>query len=259
MTTRQATEFPEIKRSCVPTVDTEQMIEVDRLMMEDYRIDLVRMMENAGRALAHLARARFLDGDPANRAVVVMAGGGGNGGGALVAARRLAGWGANVVVGLGQDPNAMAPVPAYQLSILQRMGVQGADRVADIPLLSRAGHAADIILDGLIGYSLRGDPSGTIGELIVTANAVSAPVLSLDAPSGVDTATGAVHSPAIDATATMTLALPKAGLFSQRASDRVGELYLADISVPPVLYAEPSLDMQVAPLFARSDIVRVVE
>ncbi len=39
----------------IPWLTTEQMIEVDRAMMEDYRIDLVRMMENAGRNLAHLA------------------------------------------------------------------------------------------------------------------------------------------------------------------------------------------------------------
>ena len=36
------------------------MIEVDRAMIEDYRIELIQMMENAGRALAVVARARFL-------------------------------------------------------------------------------------------------------------------------------------------------------------------------------------------------------
>ena len=71
----------------IPWLTTEQMIEVDRAMMEDYRIDLVRMMENAGRNLAHLARARFLDGDPRGQRVVVLAGTGGNGGGALVCCR----------------------------------------------------------------------------------------------------------------------------------------------------------------------------
>jgi NAD(P)H-hydrate epimerase len=58
----------------VPYLTTSQMIEVDRAMMEDFRIDLIRMMENAGRALAHLARVRFLGGDPRGRKVVVLAG-----------------------------------------------------------------------------------------------------------------------------------------------------------------------------------------
>ncbi len=48
--------FPEVSQSDIPVIDTGQMIEVDRLMMETYRIDLARMMENAGRNLAHLAR-----------------------------------------------------------------------------------------------------------------------------------------------------------------------------------------------------------
>ncbi len=48
----------------IPWLTTEQMIEVDRAMVEDYAIELIQMMENAGRNLAHLARERFLTGDP---------------------------------------------------------------------------------------------------------------------------------------------------------------------------------------------------
>ena len=94
-----------------PFVDTAEMIEVDRAMIEDYHIELIQMMENAGRNLAHLARMRFLDGDPREMRVLVMAGSGGNGGGALAAARRLHNWGGNVTVALGQAPEAMTPVP----------------------------------------------------------------------------------------------------------------------------------------------------
>jgi len=76
-----------------PYVTTPQMVEVDRAMIEDFKIELIQMMENAGRNLAHLTRIRFLDGYPQGRRVIVLAGGGGNGGGALVAARRLHNWG----------------------------------------------------------------------------------------------------------------------------------------------------------------------
>ncbi len=82
-------------------------------------------------------------------------------------------------------------------------------------------------------------------------------MLSLDAPSGVDTTTGAVFDPAIQAAATMTLALPKEGLRSPGISGSVGDLYLADISVPPDLYLQ-SLGITVGPLFAESDLVRLV-
>jgi len=82
----------------IPYLDTEQMIEVDRAMMEDYKIELIQMMENAGRCLAALARDRFLASEPAGKRITVLAGSGGNGGGALVAARRLSNWRAKLQV-----------------------------------------------------------------------------------------------------------------------------------------------------------------
>ena len=96
-----------------------------------------------------------------------------------------------------------------------------------------------------------------MATLIRAANHHGAPVLSLDVPSGVDTSTGQVREPAIRAAATMTLALPKEGLRSQAAAAVVGELYLADVSVPPELYARPSLALSVGPIFAKDDIVRL--
>jgi hypothetical protein len=70
-----------------------------------------------------------------------------------------------------------------------------------------------------------------------------------------DTASGTVFDPVIHATA--TLALPKEGLRAPGAAPCVGELYLADISVPPSLYAEPSLGLDVGPIFAAGDILRL--
>ncbi len=241
-----------IYRGEIPYLTTEQMIEVDRAMIEDFGIELLQMMENAGRALAHLARARFLGGDPLDKRVIVMAGTGGNGGGALVCARRLHIWGARIKVLITKPDEDFAPVPARQLGILRRMGVE-----AGSPETIVRGPELDLIVDGVIGYSLKGAPRGTAGELIRWANAQHSPVLALDAPSGVDTTTGTAFDPAVVATATMTLALPKEGLRAPGVEARVGELYLADIGVPPSLYAGPTLGLQVGHIFSESDIVRL--
>ena len=40
-------------------LDTKQMIEVDRLMIEKYQIELIQMMENAGRSLAETGILRL--------------------------------------------------------------------------------------------------------------------------------------------------------------------------------------------------------
>ena len=55
------------------------MIEVDRVMVEDLKIELIQMMENAGRNLARLVLDLF---NPASASV--YAGSGGNGGGGVV-------------------------------------------------------------------------------------------------------------------------------------------------------------------------------
>lgn len=236
----------------LPYLTTEQMREVDRAMIEDYGIQLIQMMENAGRTLAHLARVRFLDSDPKGKQVVVLSGTGGNGGGALVSARRLHNYGATVRVVTAKEDDALAPVPRQQLDILRQMGVT----ISSIQAPEVAGDA-DLIIDGLIGYSLRGAPRGAAAKLIRWANAQAAPLLALDTPSGLDTTTGIAQDPTIRATATMTLALPKEGLRTPGVEAYVGELYLADISVPPDLYARPPLNLDVGPIFASGDILRL--
>ncbi|MEE8146443.1 MAG: NAD(P)H-hydrate epimerase, partial [Longimicrobiales bacterium] len=237
-----------------PTLSTEDMVAVDRAMIEDYGIELIQMMENAGSCLARVAVARFLAGDPRGRRIVVLAGSGGNGGGALVAARRLAGWGADVEVRLSTAEVRLQPVAAHQLSILRRLEILIA--AADAAGLHGAVEGPDLIIDGLIGYSLAGTPRGAAADLIKTANESDAPVLSLDVPSGLAASSGAVHEPTIRASATLTLALPKHGLLSEQAREIVGELYLADIGVPAPLYLKIGLEHP-GPLFAEGDIVRL--
>ncbi|TWU25302.1 Bifunctional NAD(P)H-hydrate repair enzyme Nnr [Novipirellula galeiformis] len=242
--------FPQVAVNALPHLTTEQMIEVDRAMIEDYGIVLLQMMENAGRGLARLAATRFLGNSLRGKNVVALAGRGGNGGGALVAARRLHCWGANVSVLLTKPSGAFEGVPAHQLSIVQQLGIPVDDK-------SLPGREVDVILDGVIGYSLRGNPRGRAADLIRWSNQQPAPTLALDTPSGIDAASGGVSDTSILAAATFTLALPKSGLFSAAGSRHVGELYLGDISVPPSLYAAMGLTIPPS-LFAESDIVRLV-
>lgn len=232
----------------IPAITREQMVEVDRLMIDDYGITLLQMMENAGLNLSILARDEFLKGNSRNKSVMILAGTGGNGGGGMVCARRLHIQGARVRVILSKPIQEYRGVPRKQLEILQKMGVLLSDEPAK---------QADLIIDALIGYSLNGDPHGRAGELIEWANRQILPILSLDVPSGLNSTTGQAGNPAIHASATMTLALPKTGLLRPEARRNTGELFLADISVPQSLYAAPSLDLKVGPIFAEGNLLRL--
>ena len=236
----------------LPFVDAAQMTEIDRLVTERCHVELVQMMENAGRNLADLSRHRFLEGNPIDKKVIVLAGRGGNGGGAMVAARHLQNWGADVTVMLAASPSEFVDVPARQLEIL---------RCLHIPVMPLPGDCVEpqkpaaLILDGLVGYGLKGAPRGRTRDIIRWVNSCGTPILSLDIPSGIDSTTGEVFDPAIRAEATLTLVLPKKGLANPEAQDAAGEIYLADISVPPELLR--SLGLEVGPIFARSEIVRL--
>ncbi len=231
-------QFPVVDRGSVPALSMDQMREVDRIMIEDLHIELIQMMENAGRNLARLAYRRF---NPAT--VLVLAGSGGNGGGGMVAARHLFNWGVGVSVVLGQERDRVGPVPAHQLEVLDRMGVP----VIEEPV------PADLVIDALIGYSLRGNPRGRVADLIEWTVSLAGPVLSLDTPSGLNVTTGVAGVPSVSATATLTLAAPKTGLFDQ---GQVGDLYLADISVPPAVYDGFGMEMPVD-VFGADTVVRL--
>jgi NAD(P)H-hydrate epimerase len=140
------------------------------------------------------------------------------------------------------EPDALTPVPAHQADILLHMGA----------VMATAPAPADLIVDALIGYSLRDDPTGRAAELIEWTRSQAAPVLALDTPSGLDVTTGIAGTPHIRATATLTLALPKVGLIGTSA---VGELYLADISVPAIVYQR--LGLTPPHLFRDDAVVRL--
>jgi NAD(P)H-hydrate epimerase len=231
----------------LPVLTTSQMIEVDRLMMEEWGITLFQMMENAGRSFAELAR-RQMGGTVQGKRVAVLCGNGNNGGGGMTAARHLHNWGALVEATLIGDEKRLKDVPAHQWRILQNMGITR----TTLELSN-----ADLIMDALLGYGAKGDPRPPIADWIHLANESGNPILSLDAPSGLDTTTGIPGSPCIHASATLTLALPKKGLFAPTAKPFVGDLYLADIGAPPELYAAPSLGLQVTSPFSEETIVKL--
>jgi NAD(P)H-hydrate epimerase len=225
------------------------MREIDRITVEELAISLLQMMENAGRALAELTRIHL--GGLSHSRVAVLAGRGGNGGGGLAAARRLAIWGADVRVVLAHPRAALAEAPAQQLAALTAMGiaVHGPDEVAGIV------REAEVVLDALLGYSVDGPPREPEAGMIRLANAEGVPVLALDLPSGLDPDRGLPHEPTLRAARTLTLALPKAGLLRPEAAASVGELWLADISVPAQAYARLGIDPGL--LFAGSDLIRI--
>jgi NAD(P)H-hydrate epimerase len=234
----------------IPYITTEQMREVDRAMIDDYNITLLQMMENAGRNLAEVAIHTVLADKPDGKRAIIAAGPGGNGGGALVAARHLHNRGCRVEVLLAADESKLTDAVRHLLGIVRSIGVSIANNPVDLPI------SGDVIIDGLFGYSLQGNPREPAASVIRQINESETPVISNDIPSGIDATSGEVYDPAVKATATVTIALPKTGLRSSGASRLIGDLYLGDISVPAELYAR-FLGMSVSALFSEGPVLEI--
>ena len=107
-----------------------------------------------------------------------------------------------------------------------------------------------------MGYSLKGNPRGNYENLINKANESNSPIISLDVPSGIEGTKGIVLKPAIEATITMTLALPKTAFLNKNAKSHLGRLFVADISVPIELYEKMGVKVEKT-LFQGSSIVEI--
>ncbi|MDG7008437.1 MAG: NAD(P)H-hydrate epimerase [Nitrososphaerota archaeon] len=224
----------------------QEMAELDRSAIEEFGIDELVLMENAGLAVANAAR-RLLGGDTAGKKIGVLVGKGNNGGDGLVAARHLQNWGAQVSLVLAGDRADLKALPAKHLEIVEKMGA--------LPVGPESGlRGAHLLVDALLGYNLKGDPKEPLAGLIRRANASKTKILAVDIPSGLDATTGDPGEPCIAADTTVTLGLPKVGFLSPGARKYVGRLYLADISFPNLLYARYA---QKAGLFGRDTLVAI--
>ena len=224
-----------VRAGDLPWLEVAQMLELDRIAVAEFGLTLERMMENAGRSLAELAR-RLMGGAVTGKTIAVLAGPGGNGGGGLVAARHLVNAGAELTLALSHPRERLRPVTASQLRILEAMGLEPA----------APPEHADLVLDALLGYSRAGPPRDEVARLIAWSQGRR--VLSLDLPSGLS------EEPHVLAEATLTLAAPKRAL--REASGAAGVLYLADLSIPAAAYER--LGVAWRSPFGAAQVVRII-
>ncbi len=234
----------------VPAISGEAMAHIDRIMMDELGVDTLQLMELAGYGVADMVRQHAGIDLASGPRILALAGTGGNGGDAMVAARLLHAWGATVAVVLARPRSAFSGIAAHQMAILDTMGIP-----VDEPEGIQALPGADLIIDGLLGFSLKGDPRGDLARLIRFANDHPAPTVAIDLPSGLEATSGRVGDPCIRAALTVTLALPKSGLITA-PEDLTGPIWVADIGVPPAVYGQVGASVP-ADLFAAGSLVRV--
>jgi NAD(P)H-hydrate epimerase len=240
---RLGEDLPEVAQAELPHVTAEQMRAIDRLLGE-HGIGQLQLVEHAGRAVAHASR-RLLGGSLNDVAATVLVGAGGNGAGGLAAARLLLAAGARVRLVLVGAPRATQLLDglADQVDIL--------DLTAGDELVE--GTPGELVIDAMLGIGARPPLRGAVATSAEWLRRHDVPVVSLDLPSGVDADAGLKGS-CVGADVTVTLGAPKVGLLQPIVQPYVGDLYLADIGIPPQLWSKVGVD----PItFGRGPLVRL--
>ena len=217
----------------------DEMRNADNRTIEDVGIPPIVLTEAAGRAVADLARDFLadLEGDPIR--VAIVAGSGNNGADALVTARYLMQLGYEpdiYMAAKGADCNDLCRL---QLEIMQGLGASISFLREQSPEFFRSGlRAASLIIDGLLGTGSTGALREPHRTWVNEINIASRDVIAVDIPTGVDASSGLVPGPAVTATATVTMAAPKVGMLLYPAASYVGELWVAQIGIPPAILAD---------------------
>ena len=224
----------------------EEMRALDRAAEEEIGIPGLVLMENAGRAVADAAEK--LLGSCCHKKVLIFAGKGNNGGDGSGAGRWLHNRGAEVTLVLACTAEELSGSAADELQYYIACGatvleVTDADdnlRFAEIENLALQ---ADLLIDALLGTGFSGKMRSLFIRLCGCINRVkeknpACQVLAVDIPTGVNADTGEADGSAVRADATVTMALPKLGLYLYPGAEHTGAIQVADIGMPASLLKE---------------------
>jgi hydroxyethylthiazole kinase-like uncharacterized protein yjeF len=190
-----------------------------RAAEEAYGGTTLELMERAGVATAEWVLSRY----PEARTAAVWCGTGSNGGDGLVVARKLHEAGRAVEITLVGDESKLKGDAAENLRRARELGLEP----------TAEGREGEVVVDALFGTGFSGKPRREAARSIEELNALGAPVVAVDVPSGVDASTGRVAGPAVEAEATVTFHGPKVGLAVAPGRFVAGDVEVADIGLEP--------------------------
>jgi ADP-dependent NAD(P)H-hydrate dehydratase / NAD(P)H-hydrate epimerase len=163
-------------------VSASEMREIDRATSEQFGVPSLRLMENAGTAVAEYAATAY----PRAKSFGVICGKGNNGGDGFVVARRLREAGKEVRVLLLADPAELRGDAAANYEKLPVKPVVARSGEDFESVAARNVFACDVLIDAILGTGFRPPVRGLYAEAIEKINAASMPVVAIDIPSGAD-------------------------------------------------------------------------
>ena len=203
--------------SSIPILSPEQSGAWDS-QAERCGVELVTLMETAGRAAASVLGVRFR-GQLAG-GVLVAAGSGNNGGDGWVLARAL--HRLELPVWVVPAEGTPSPLNIRMRGLAETEGVRTVAPNGPWP-------GVELAVDAILGTGANGPPRKAVQQLLDRLHELSVPVVAIDGPTGVDLATGAVYGQAY-ADVSITFGGLRRGHVLAR--DQVGDVVVVDIGHP---------------------------
>jgi hydroxyethylthiazole kinase-like uncharacterized protein yjeF len=236
---------------------SRQMKEIDRKAIEEIGILGPILMENAGLQVVKNILSRFPQISKGK--IVIVAGKGNNGGDGFVVARHLSNQGAGPLVLLLASKQEVKGDAAVNLRIAERSGIDIKEVCSLQDLKRQKNNILDssLVVDAIFGTGLASPAQGLYAAAIKEINKAKAYKISVDIPSGLSSDSFQIIGPCVKADLTVTLAAPKIAHIFPPAEEYIGELVVADIGVPPFLFEDKSLKLDlveretILPYFAR--------
>ncbi len=182
------------------------------------------LMEEAARGAFTLLDERL--GGVKGRRLLFLIGPGNNGGDGLAMARlaHLAGAGAQILLtGEVKSPDART-----NLAHCQALSLPFIDKLPE--------EKPDAVVDAVFGTGFHGGLPEDVQTLAEAVNAWNIPLLAVDAPSGLNSHTGAVENSAFRANWTVVLGHLKTGLCLSPHQDLIGEVSRVPLGIPEAAY-----------------------
>ena len=220
-------------------VTGEEMRRLDREAQEKFGISSLILMENAGRAVFEAARSMLVR--EKKKKILCVCGKGNNGGDGFVAVRHLINNGFETEVFLIGDPGSLKGDAKVNHDILGKMRIKPKllKNERDLDNLKGSLSEAHLLIDAILGTGILGEVKEPLTSVINLMNQSEKPILAVDTPSGLDATEGKALGSCIKAEKTVTFAFPKTGFIKNDGPAKIGELIVADISLPRHCEAAP--------------------
>ncbi len=196
--------------------------DIDNLAVKN-GINPLQLMENAGSNAARIIDEII----PQKSNILIVCGKGHNGGDGYVVARHLFMEGHNVSIFPVQLPDKGNDPTYVNFSVCKNTGIK---------FVSKISGKYTVIIDAILGVGIKLPLRSDISKIIKKLNRMKSYKIAIDLPTGIDGDTGETDKNAFLADLTVTMEIPKIGMYVTPAKHFCGKIKVARIGIPGSIY-----------------------